>query len=149
MRFKANFKIVVSDDVDQRNKLGPDVDFVLDDTNALLTKYKASVLTLIGGSAEVEYPFASEGTNGKYLVLQVLAGAVKIKLNDASAPPVGLKIKPAVTPDPILPYQKNDVQGLWYMGPLSLATPLTRIFVQNESATVAARIAIVLVGEAE
>lgn len=147
MRVKAQIKIIISEDDDQLQELGPDFDIVIDDNIATLTKHKASILNLAGGSAEVAYAFAPELTNGKYLLVRVLSGAIKVKLNGA-ATPFGLTVNPAVALDPILPYQSQPQSGVIAMGPMTLATPLTSLAIQNESGTVAARVAVAIVGEA-
>jgi hypothetical protein len=147
MRIKAAINVTVTEDDDQLQALGPVINYVIDDNEDTTAGHKSSVLTFDGGDAEAEYVFTPEVTNGKYLVIVVKEGAVKIRLNGAVTA-FGLKVNPAVEVDPLLPYQSDDQPGIFFLGPISATTPLTEMHLENESATEAARVIVALIGEA-
>lgn len=146
MRVVAAFNIVISEDNDQLQQTTPPINVIIDDT--LPTGSKCATYNIAANAAEAQFLFTPEVTNGKYLFLQVLSGEITYKLNSNTAPAVGLKPNPAVTPDPILPYQVAAQPGVFFTGPLSSANPLTQLWIHNVSSSVPARISIALVGEA-
>lgn len=146
MRVKAAVNIVISNDDDQTEKLGPDVDVVIDDSTP--THERAGILDFAANAAEIQYAFSPEVTNGKYLIVQVLSGEVQIKFNSNVGTPFNLKQNPAVAVDPIMPYQAAAQPGVLVLGPLSPTNPVTSLYLKNASTTATARIAIAVVGEA-
>lgn len=146
MRVKVFINVAISNDNDQLQDLAPSIDVTIDDSTP--TTFKAGMLNLAGGSVEAAYLFSPEVTNGKYLIVQVYSGEVTLKLGSNTAPAIGLKPNPAVTVDPILPYQKTAQPGVFLFGPIAVANPLSALYIHNVSSTVAARVGITLAGEA-
>jgi len=147
MRVKVAINVVISEDDDQLIKLGPDINVIIDDNASTTKKHKAGKVILAGGAGEQAYSFTPEVTNGKFLIVLVKAGAVKVRLNNA-ATGFSLKPNPAVATDPLLPYQVADQPGMIYIGPMGPTNPLTQMHLLNESATVEATVIVALVGEA-
>lgn len=146
MRVVASVNIVISEDNDQTQQTSPPVEIVIDDS--LPTGFKGGTYNIAGGAAQTQFLFAPEVTNGKYICIQVLSGDVSFRFNDPAAAPIGIKQNPATTPDPIMPYQVNPQPGVIFMGPGSTTSPLTSLYVHNNSSTLTARISIALLGEA-
>lgn len=147
MRARIGLSMVVSYDNDQQDHAVPPVTVVTDDTADTLATAQSGSLQLAGGSGEVTIEFG-DVVNAKYLRIMVREGAVRLKINSNTATAFGLTVVPAAAVDPILPYQKAAQPGVLVIGPITAATPLTSVYVQNESNDDAAVIAFAITGEA-
>lgn len=146
MRFYCNVQVIVSEDGDQTNNLVPDLTTVIDDSTP--THKRVGTFDIAANAAEAQYLFSPEVTNGKYIMLLVLAGTVTIKQNLNTAPAIGLTVDPAAASDPVLPYQVTPQPGVYVIGPVTLANPLTSLWIHNTSTTLPARVSVAIVGEA-
>lgn len=143
MRLMVTLKALLSEDSDQLQR-DLDVSQVVDDT--LVTSWDGGIVTLAPSVTNQSISFGGV-VNGKYLVMLVWSGEVVYRANSTGSSPISVKPNPATTPDPILPYQKQDQPGLVMIGPISAAFPLTALFLSNPSATVPTRVQVVVVGE--
>lgn len=144
MRMVVGFRAILSEDADQLERV-LDIDKVIDDT--LATTWDGGVvgLAISAPATQVLFP---KVTAGKYLVLVVWAGEVAYRVNNIASQPLSVAVNPATAVDPQLPYQKNPQPGIVFMGPMSASFPLTSLYLSNPSATVAARVQLMIVGEA-
>lgn len=145
MRFAAAIRIILSEDDDQIQR-ELDIDQVTDDT--LPTKFKRGVLTLATSETDTQFVFTPEVTNAKYLIVHVKEGTVSVKLNADTAFALTLEPNPLVTPDPVSLYQKTAQPAVYFVGPIAADVPLNTIYLSNPSATVEARVAVAVIGEA-
>lgn len=143
MRMVVAYKVILSEDNDQLQR-DIDINQVIDDSTP--SKHKGSTYDIAPGVVNQQFAATPEMTAVRYLLIQVRSGSVTIRLNDATAPAIGLAQNPPRTPDPHLPYQKHAQDGVLQIGPITSDNPITSIYVSNPG-TVAARIAVSFVGQ--